>query len=120
MARMNQGMLTLTLLALAPQAGAQAQQGSAAPPKQSIVIKGKAPVSNEILKVALPKPKQGDLANGIHLMVLEDHRTPQVAFQLIIPGAGGYFDAPGAGGVASVTATMMREGTTARNTTQIS
>ncbi len=99
-------------------AGAQAP--GAQPPKQSIVLKGKAPVSNEILKVSLPKPKQGDLANGIHLMVLEDHRTPQIAFQVIIPGAGGFYDAPGASGVASVTATMMREGTPTRTTAQIS
>jgi len=119
MPRVMKGMLGLALLAIAQQAGAQAQQGSA-PPKQSIVLKGKAPVSNEVLKVTLPKPKQGDLANGIHLMVLEDHRTPQVAYQLIIPGAGGYFDAPGSSGVASITATMMREGTTSRNTNQIS
>jgi zinc protease len=120
MPRVNKGLLAIALLAVAQQVGAQAQQGAGAPPKQSIVMKNKAPVSNEILKVTLPRPKQGDLANGIHLMVLEDHRTPQVAFQLIIPGAGGYFDAPGATGVAGITATMMREGTATRNTNQIS
>lgn len=87
---------------------------------QTLVIKGRAPVSNRMLEVKLPKPKEGNLANGLHLIVLEDHRTPQVNFQLIIPGAGGYFDAPGSTGLASVTATMMREGTTTRNTTQIS
>ena len=92
----------------------------AAPPKsQTVVLKGKAPVSDAVLEVKLPKPKEGDLANGLHLIVLEDHRTPQVAFQIIIPGAGGYFDAPGSVGLASVTATMMREGTTTRSTTQI-
>ncbi|MEP6689566.1 MAG: pitrilysin family protein [Gemmatimonadaceae bacterium] len=96
-------------------------QGPPAPPKsQTLVIKGKAPVSNKVLDVVLPKPREGDLANGLHLIVLEDHRTPQVSFQLIIPGAGGYFDAPGATGLASVTATMMREGTPTRTTTQIS
>ena len=25
-------------------------------------------------------------------MVLEDHRLPQITFQIIIPGAGGYYD----------------------------
>ena len=54
--------------------------------------KGKVPVSNEILKVKLPKAAEADLSNGVHLMVLEDHRAPQVQFQLIIPGAGGYYD----------------------------
>ncbi|MDB4915617.1 MAG: hypothetical protein JWM95_3261 [Gemmatimonadetes bacterium] len=98
-----------------------AAQGTAAPAKpQTIVFKGKAPVSHKVLEVKLPKPKEGDLPNGMHLIVLEDHRTPQTTFQLIIPGAGGYFDAPGSTGLASVTATMMREGTATRNTTQIS
>jgi zinc protease len=53
-------------------------------------------------------------------MVLEDHRAAQVSFTLIIPGAGGYFDAPGSVGLANVTATMMREGTATRTTSQIS
>ena len=67
----------------------------------------------------LPRPKEGTLANGLRLIVLEDHRTPQVSFQMLIPGAGGYFDAPGSVGLASVTATMMREGTASRTTVQI-
>jgi zinc protease len=37
-----------------------------------------------------------------------------------VSGAGGYFDAPGSVGLASATATMMREGTATRTTTQIS
>ncbi len=37
---------------------------------------------------------EADLPNGLHLMVLEDHRLPRIAFQIIIPGAGGYFDPP--------------------------
>jgi predicted Zn-dependent peptidase len=97
-------------------------QGAAAPPKpgQAVVIKGRAPVSTELLKVKLPQPAEADLANGLHLMVLEDRRVPQVTFQLLIPGAGGYFDPADLSGVASVTAAMMREGTTSRTTLQIS
>ena len=83
-------------------------------------MKGKAPVSEKVLDVKLPRPKEGTLANGIHLIVLEDHRAPQVTFSLAIPGAGGYFDPAGQVGLASVTAAMMREGTTTRNTLQIS
>lgn len=96
-------------------------QGVPAPPKsQTLVMLGKVPVSDKVLEVKLPKPHEGNLANGIHLIVLEDHRAPQVSFQLIIPGAGGYFDPPGSPGLASVTATMMREGTPTLTTTQIS
>ena len=87
--------------------------GQGQPPSSAgLVVKGKAPVSNDILKVKLPKPQEADLPNGLHLMVLEDHRLPRVAFQIIIPGAGGYFDPPAMIGLSTYTAQMMREGTT--------
>ncbi len=85
------------------------------PRATGVVVKGKAPVSNDILKVTLPKPQEADLPNGLHLMVLEDHRLPRVAFQIIIPGAGGYFDPPAMIGLSTYTAQMMREGTTQAN-----
>ena len=70
-----------------PSAAAQAPAGQASPSK-GVVIKGKAPVSNEILKVKLPRPQEADLPNGIHLMVIEDHRAPQISMQMIDPGRG--------------------------------
>ena len=98
-------------------------QGPAAPPQPSttqMVLKGKAPVSNEILKVKLPRPQEADLSNGLHLLVLEDHRLPQVTFTLMISGAGGYFDPADKIGLASYTASLMREGTKTRTSPQIS
>ena len=95
--------------------------GQGQPPSSAgLVVKGKAPVSNDILKVTLPKPQEADLPNGLHLMVLEDHRLPRVAFQIIIPGAGGYFDPPAMIGLSIYTAQMMREGTTTKSSQQIS
>lgn len=100
---------------------ARAQGGQPAPPSsKAVVMKGNAPVNEKVLEVKLPKPTEGDLANGIHLIVLEDHRAPQVTFQFVVTGAGGYFDAPNSIGLASATAAMMREGTSKLNTTQIS
>ncbi|HEX7939192.1 MAG TPA: pitrilysin family protein [Gemmatimonadaceae bacterium] len=112
----------LTALSLAVSTAAVAQQpGMATPPRtQAVVMKGKAPVSDQVLNVRLPRPREGNLPNGIHLIVLEDHRTPQVSFSLSIPGAGGYFDPPGQAGLASTTGAMLREGTTSRTTLQIS
>ena len=92
---------------------------TAPPPAKTPQPKGKAPVSNEILRVKLPRPAEADLPNGLHLIVLEDRRLPQISFEIIIPGAGGYFDAPDRLGVAAFTASMMREGTTARTSQQI-
>ncbi|HEX2445234.1 MAG TPA: pitrilysin family protein [Vicinamibacterales bacterium] len=93
-----------------------------APPQPSAPAprpKGKAPVSNEILRVKLPRPAEADLSNGLHLIVLEDRRLPQISFEIIVPGAGGYFDAPDRFGIAAFTAAMMREGTTERTSQQI-
>ncbi len=91
-----------------------------APTSQAVVLKGKAPVSDKVLGVKLPRPREGTLPNGLHLIVLEDRRTAQVSFQLLIPGAGGFFDAPGSVGLASTAAAMMREGTASRTTLQMS
>ena len=83
-------------------AGQTAPGAPAQPPSSAgLVMKGKAPVSNDVLKVKLPKPQEADLPNGLHLMVLEDHRLPRIAFQIIIPGAGGYYDPPAMIGLAA-------------------
>jgi zinc protease len=107
--------------ALPAAALAQVPPGGMQPPtSKGVVIKGRAPVSDEVLKPKLPRPQEADLANGLHLIVLEDHRVPQINFSLIIPGAGGYYDPADQLGLASMTAAMMREGTTTRTTSQIS
>jgi zinc protease len=111
--------LAIALAMIASVAGPQAggQQG---PSTTAMVLKGRAPVSNEVLKVKLPRPQEADLPNGLHLMVLEDRRLPQITFQIIIPGAGGYFDPAETVGLASYTASMMREGPRTRTSPQIS
>ena len=108
----------MPLLLTVPLAGRQAQAPQG-PTTQGMVLKGKAPISSEILKVKLPKPQTATLPNGLQLMVLEDRSLPQISFQLIIPGAGGYFDPAGKIGLAQYTAQMMREGTAKMNTLQI-
>ena len=109
------------LAAAALLAGAPAQAPAAQPPSATkMVLKGKAPVSSEALKVKLPRPQEVDLPNGLHLMVLEDHKLPQITFTIIIPGAGGYFDPADKIGLANYTASLMREGTKTRTSPQIS
>lgn len=99
---------------------AQMAQPPQAPSSKAVVLKGKAPVSDDVLQVKLPRPAEADLANGLHLLVLEDRRVPRVSFTLLIPGAGGYYDPAGMPGLASATAAMMREGTKTRSSAQIS
>jgi zinc protease len=121
---MNTHRTSLAALAVLALSAMLAAQGQMPPQPQSptkgLVRKGKVPVSNEILKTKLPTPAEVDLPNGAHLMVLEDHRLPQVSFQIFIPGAGGYYDPPDNAGLASFTASLMREGTTTRTSEQIS
>lgn len=92
----------------------------APPPSKGVILRNQAPVSEEVLRVRLPKPQEVTLANGLHLMVLEDRRVPRVTMQLLIPGAGGYYDPGDLPGLASVTSAMMREGTKSRTSAQIS
>jgi zinc protease len=89
-------------------------------PTQGLVRKGKVPVSDEILKITFPRPAETTLSNGLRLIVLEDHRLPQVSFQLVIPGAGAYDDPADQPGLAAFTAALLREGTPTRTSTQIS
>jgi zinc protease len=113
---MNLAIGAFLCIAMISQTPAQTSQPAST---KGVVIKGKAPVSSEVLKVKLPRPQEADLANGIHLMVLEDHRTPEVTAQIIIQGAGGYYDPADFPGLAGFTAAMMPEGTTTRTAQQI-
>ena len=92
----------------------------APPPSKGVVLKNQAPVSEEVLRVKLPRPQEATLSNGLHLMVLEDRRVPRVTMQLIIPGAGGYYDPAELPGLATATSAMMREGTKTRSSAQLS
>jgi len=101
---------------------AQVPQAPPAPTEslKGVVFKGKAPVSEEVLRVKLPRPQEGRLANGAHLMVLEDRKLPSISLQIVIPGAGGYFDPDDRPGLSTIAASLMREGTKTRTSQQIS
>ena len=87
---------------------------STAAPAQEI------PVSKEILKVTLPKPLEFHLDNGLTVLVIEDHRFPEITMRLQIRGAGSVFDPPGMAGLANATAGMLSQGTGSQTAVQIS
>src|SRR4029078_9683563 len=91
---------------------------AAAPPKP-VEVKNRAAVNKETLKITLPRSQEADLANGAHLMVLEDHRVPSISFQILIMGAGGYYDPKDLPGLADTTASLMDEGTATKTSEQI-
>jgi zinc protease len=78
-----------------------------------------APAQGPEKRVALPKASESDLDNGLHLVVLEDRRRPVIAFQLLIPGAGGLYAPDEQPGLAAATAALMRQGTSTRSSIQI-
>lgn len=85
---------------------------------RGMVRLNRAPVSNEVLKVKLPRPVDRTLANGLRLVILESHRAPTVALTISVPSSN-LVDG-GLPGLAEATAAMMMLGTTTRNARQIS
>jgi predicted Zn-dependent peptidase len=80
------------------------------------VIKGRAPVSKELLRVSLPRPKEFTLKNGARVLVLEDHRSPTFGLTVYVR-AGTLYAANTA--LADLTASLIDEGTTRRTGQQI-
>lgn len=84
------------------------------------VLKNRAPVSKDILRVKLPRAYQEQLENGLTVLIVENHELPTVYFSLNIRGAGGIYDAEELPGVASMVASLLRQGTGSRTADEIS
>ncbi|HKY41926.1 MAG TPA: pitrilysin family protein [Pyrinomonadaceae bacterium] len=82
------------------------------------VVKGKAPVNKEVLKVKLPRAQEASLPNGLRVVLLESHKVPTFNMQMVVL-SGGLADKPEYRGLASFTATLLREGTTKRSSKDI-
>ena len=76
------------------------------------------PVLGAPPKVSLPPIVTRELANGLKLMIVEHHELPIADFILLV-GSGGTADPAGKMGVANLTAAMLREGTTTRQSLEI-
>ena len=101
-------------LVLGQQGGAPTQQQTT----KGAVIKGKAPVNKEVLKVKLPRAEEATLKNGLQVILLPAHKLPTFNMQLVVL-SGGLSDKPDYRGLASFTATLLREGTTTRSSKDI-
>jgi zinc protease len=69
-------------------------------------------------RVALPPIVTRELPNGLKLMIVEHHELPLADFVLLV-GSGSTTDPADKTGVANLTATMLREGTTTRKSLEI-
>ncbi len=111
----NRALAAVVVMTLATMlAAAQAPK----PSSKGLVIKGKAPISKEVLKVKLPRAYETKLSNGLQVIVLEQHKLPTFNMQMIVL-SGGLTDAQDQHGAAQFTATLLREGTRTRTSKQI-
>lgn len=95
--------------------GTQEQGGS----MKGAVIKGRAPVNKQLLRVKLPKAQEATLKNGLRVVLLPSDRVPTFSMEMVVM-TGGLADPADMRGLASTTATMLREGTAKHNSREIS
>lgn len=119
----NKVILVLTLALLAGVSPVRAQQRGQQDSKEVSVSKvvrlNRAPVSKEILKIKLPRPKEFTLSNGLTVLVVEDHRFPTISLRLQINGAGGLYQPEDNLALAGAAIALIDTGTTTRTSKQI-
>jgi len=94
----------------APAQGPQSTKGA--------VVKGKAPVNKEVLKVKLPRAEEATLKNGLQVVLLRSDKVPTFNMQMVVL-TGGLADKPEYRGVSTTTASLLREGTKTRSSKEI-
>src|SRR5712672_4793201 len=120
--KMKSRLLTTLVCIAAFASGINAQQGGMSSQTPSTtkgaVIKGKAPVNKNILKVKLPKAQEATLPNGLRVILLENHKVPTFTMQMVVL-SGGLADPADYRGMATFTVALMREGTATRSSKDI-
>jgi predicted Zn-dependent peptidase len=99
--------------------GGAPQQDPSNTSRKSTVLKNRAPVNKGLLKVKLPKAEEATLKNGLRVLVLRNPKVPLFTMQMVIL-SGGLADPQDQRGLASYTASLLREGTATRTSNQIS
>src|SRR5918996_1433448 len=92
--------------------------GQGAPSTKGAVVKGKAPVNKNVLKVNLPRAEEATLPNGLRIVLLKSQKVPTFNMQMVVL-SGGLSDKADYRGLASFTASLLREGTSKRSSKEI-
>ena len=87
-------------------------------PGSSSFDRSQRPVLGAAPSVSLPPIQTRELANGLRIVVVEQHELPLADFVLLV-GTGAEADAANRSGLATLTAALLSEGTTTRNALQI-
>lgn len=113
--------MSVALILLALVSSPAFAQGGAPPGGQTTkgaVVKGKAPVNKNVLKVKLPRAEEASLPNGLRVVLLRNTKVPTFNMQMVVL-SGGLSDKPDYRGIASSTAALLREGTAKRTSKDI-
>src|SRR5262245_13868055 len=70
-------------------------------------------------KFHAPRAQHFTLANGMKVVVVENHKLPLVSLRLVVRGAGSAADPAGQSGLASFTADMLDEGAGGKSALEI-
>lgn len=89
------------------------QSGPSGQSTKGAIVKGKAPVNKNVLKVKLPRAEEATLPNGLRVVLLRSSKVPTFNMQMVVL-SGGLSDKADYRGLASFTATLLREGTAKR------
>jgi len=85
----------------------------------ALLPKGTSPKSSQVAEISAEHPiKKFELANGLRLLVKEDHRLPFVEFRAVFRG-GVLVETPANNGLTQLAARMLLKGTTSRSAEQI-
>ena len=100
------------VVALAGVAAAQTAGGAQPAPQET------PPPPSAPRSVAVPRPVEKSLKNGLRVVVVEDRDMPLVSAQLLVRN-GGEVDPPRLSGLADMTASLLTKGTKTRTAPQI-
>lgn len=85
---------------------------------QPETFRSQAPAPLQSRPISVPTPRELLLANGLKLVVVEDHRLPLVSYRLAFR-VGGAFDPPALPGLTDLLAGLLPEGTQTRTSREI-
>src|ERR1043166_6326933 len=88
---MNNRNIVAALILLALASTLAFAQGTAPQQQQTTkgaVIKGKAPVNKEVLKVKLPRAEEATLKNGLQIVLLRSTKVPTFNMQMVVLSGG--------------------------------
>jgi zinc protease len=116
--RVGLAVLATAISACSQSATVASSTASVPAPASASVDLTKPPVLGAPTALALPAVVTRDLPNGLRLMVVEQHELPLADFVLVVK-SGGETDEPGKLGTATLATSLLKEGTTTRNSLQI-